>query len=380
VNGSSRVRFWLIVFVLFMGGLYLLSEILLPFVAGIILAYLLDPLADWMERHKLPRWAAAGLITLIAAAGVIAAFLLLVPLLQGQLVELANKIPQYIELLRDRAVELVALVQSELSAEELAALKSKIGGLAGPNALAWIGGLVGKLWGGGLALVNLLSLLVITPIVLFYLLRDWDRIVETVDGWLPRPQAPVIREQVKAIDDVLAAFLRGQFSVCLLLGIFYAVGLTAIGLDFGLIIGFVTGLISFVPYFGMLIGFAVGLGIAAVQFGSWEPMAMVAGVFVVGQFLEGNFITLKLVGDKVGLHPVWIIFGLLAGGAVFGITGILLAVPAAAVIGVLGRFAIRQYRDSGAFLGDDRAPEGDRPNGPDAPDRPGSDTDSGPPS
>lgn len=353
MNGSSRARYWFIGFVLFMGGLFLLSEILLPFVAGIILAYLLDPFADWLESHKCPRWVAAGLITLMAATGVIIAFLLLVPLLQGQLVDLAQKLPGYAELLRDRAIELLALVQSELSPEEMAALKDKIGGIAGPNALAWLGGLVGKLWGGGLALVNLLSLLVITPIVQFYLLRDWDEIITTVDGWLPRPQAPVIREQVAAIDDVLSAFLRGQFSVCLLLGIFYAIGLTIIGLDFGLIIGLMTGLISFVPYFGMLIGFAVGLGVAVAQFGSWEPMAMVAGVFVVGQFLEGNFITPKLVGDKVGLHPVWIIFALLASGALFGFTGILLAVPVAAVIGVLGRFAIQRYRESKAFLGED---------------------------
>jgi predicted PurR-regulated permease PerM len=363
VNGSSRARFWFIGFVLFLGGLYLLSDILLPFVAGIILAYLLDPLADWLERHGFPRWVAAGLITLLAAAGVTVAFLLVVPLLQTQLVDLAHRLPGYIDNLRDQAVGLLALVQAELSPEQMAALKGKISGIAGPNALAWLGGLLGKLWGGGVALVNLLSLLVITPIVQFYLLRDWDQITTTVDDWLPRPQAPIIRAQVKEIDAVLSAFLRGQFSVCLLLGVFYAIGLTLIGLDFGLIIGFATGLISFVPYFGMLIGFAVGLGVALAQFSSWEPMAMVAGVFVVGQFLEGNFITPKLVGDKVGLHPVWIIFALLAGGTLFGFTGILLAVPAAAVIGVLGRFAIQRYRSSDAFLGNDDAPE---PGGPDS--------------
>lgn len=352
MNGKFRARFWFAGFGLFMGGLYLLSEILLPFVAGMILAYLLDPFADWMERRRIPRWAAAGLITLLAAAVVIVALLLLVPLLQAQLVDLAQKLPGYTELLRDKAVDLLTVVQAELSPEEIAAIKAKIGGFAGPNALAWIGGLLGKLWGGGVALLNLLSLLVITPIVMFYLLRDWDNIVEAVDGWLPRPSAPVIREQVKEIDAVLSAFLRGQFSVCLLLGVFYAIGLTIIGLDFGLIIGFMTGLISFVPYFGMLMGFAAGLGVAVAQFSGWEPVAMVAGIFVAGQFLEGNFITPKLVGDKVGLHPVWIIFGLLAAGVLFGFTGILLAVPLAAVIGVLTRFAIQRYRASKAYLGD----------------------------
>jgi predicted PurR-regulated permease PerM len=239
----------------------------------------------------------------------------------------------------------------------MASIRDKIGGAAGPNALAWIGNLLSQIWGGGVALLNLVSLLVITPIVMFYLLRDWDSIVETVEDWLPRRLAPVIREKTIEIDEVLSGFLRGQFSVCLLLGALYAIGLTLVGLDFGLIIGFITGLISFVPYFGMLIGFAVGLGVAIAQFSDWQPIAMVAGVFVVGQFLEGNFITPKLVGDRIGLHPAWIIFALLAGGALFGFTGILLAVPAAAVIGVLGRFSIQQYKQSEAYLGSPGFPD-----------------------
>ena len=188
---------------------------------------------------------------------------------------------------------------------------------------------------------------------MFYLLRDWDRIVATVDGWLPQRQAHIIRDQVSEIDSVLSAFVRGQFTVCIVLGVFYAVGLSVVGLDFGFIIGFGTGLISFVPYFGMLVGFVAGVGVAIAQFGEWQPVVLVAGVFVVGQFLEGNFITPKLVGDKIGLHPVWIIFALLAGGAVFGFTGILLAIPAAAIIGVLSRFGISQYLTSAAYLKDD---------------------------
>lgn len=353
MTGDRRALFWLAGLAAFLFGLYLLSEILLPFVAGMVLAYLLDPLADRMERRRIPRWAAAGSITLFAAAIVIAAFLLLAPLLHTQLVDLAGRLPAYGEMLRDRAIALIAQIQAHLSAEDVAALKEKIGGLAGPNAIAWVANLLKQVWGGGVALLNLLSLLVITPIVMFYLLRDWDRIIAACDGWLPRPQRDVIREQVIAIDEVLSAFMRGQFSVCLILGVFYAIGLTVVGLDFGLVIGFVTGMISFVPYFGMLIGFAVGTGVALAQFDSWPPIAMVAGVFAVGQFLEGNLITPKLVGDSIGLHPVWIIFALLAGGSLFGFTGILLAVPAAAVIGVLGRFAIGRYRRSRAYLGDD---------------------------
>ena len=356
---NRRTLYWIAGFGAFLAFVYLLSDILLPFVAGFILAYLLDPIADFLERHRFPRWAAAGLITLFAMAVVISALLLLVPLLQSQIVDFAGRLPNYIELLREKAVALLAVVQTQVTPEEFASIREKLGGAAGPNALAWIGKFLARLWGGGIALLNLLSLLVITPIVMFYLLRDWDHIVETVDSWLPRQLAPVVREKTIEIDEVLSGFLRGQFSVCVLLGVLYAIGLTLVGLDFGLIIGFVTGLISFVPYFGMLIGFVVGLAVAIAQFSDWQPVAMVAGVFVVGQFLEGNFITPKLVGDRIGLHPTWIIFALLAGGALFGFTGILLAVPAAAVIGVLGRFSIQQYKESEAYLGPPDLPESD---------------------
>jgi len=348
---NSRTPYWVAGFAVFLGLIYLLSDILLPFVAGIILAYLLDPIADFLERHHFPRWLAAGSITLFATAVVISSLLLLVPLLQTQIVDFAGRLPQYVEALREKAVVLLAMVQSHLSPEELASIRDKISGAAGPNALAWIGKLLTRLWGGGVALLNLLSLLVITPIVMFYLLRDWDNIIRTIDDWLPRRQAPLVRANVAEINKVMSGFLRGQFSVCVLLGIFYALGLTLVGLDFGLIIGFLTGLISFVPYFGMLTGFAIGLGVAIAQFSEWQSIAMVAGVFVIGQFLEGNFITPKLVGDRIGLHPAWLIFALLAGGALFGFTGILLAVPIAAVIGVLGRFSIQQYKLSTAYLG-----------------------------
>lgn len=349
--GKRWAPYWVAGFAALLLFLYLLSDILLPFVAGMILAYLLDPVVDFLERLRFPRWLAAALITLLAATAVLSILLVLVPLLQSQVVGFADRLPGYIELLREKAVDLLATVQSQLSPEEMAAIRDKIGGFAGPDALAWIGKLLSRIWGGGVALLNLMSLLVITPIVMFYLLRDWDKIVQTIDSWLPRRQAPVIRARVAEINEVLSGFLRGQFSVCVLLGVLYAAGLTAVGLDFGLIIGFVTGLISFVPYFGMLIGFAVGLGVAIAQFSAWQPIALVAGVFAVGQFLEGNFITPKLVGDRIGLHPAWIIFALLAGGVLFGFTGILLAVPAAAVIGVLGRFFMQQYKLSEAYLG-----------------------------
>jgi predicted PurR-regulated permease PerM len=217
--------------------------------------------------------------------------------------------------------------------------------------VTWGTNLLGQVISGGVAIANLISLLVITPVVAFYLLRDWDRIVARVDTWLPRGHAGAIREQAREIDRTLAGFLRGQGTVCLILGVFYAIGLTLAGLDFGLVVGLVAGLLSFIPYVGAIVGLVLSVGLALVQFDDWLRIAVVAGIFFVGQAVEGNFLTPKLVGESVGLHPVWIIFGLLAGGALFGFVGVLLAVPAAAVIGVGVRFALGRYMQSPYYHG-----------------------------
>ena len=226
-----------------------------------------------------------------------------------------------------------------------------IGGSVDAVAGTGITGLLAGLWSGGVAFLQLLSLVIITPVVAFYLLRDWDRIVEHLDSLLPVAAAPTIREQLRKIDDTISAFVRGQAIVCLILGAYYAVALTLIGLPFGLLVGIGAGLISFIPYIGAAAGLIVGLVIAYTHFDQWTPIIGVAAVFLAGQTVESYVLTPRLVGDRVGLHPVWIMFALLAGGALFGFTGVLLAVPAAAVIGVLLRFAIARYRDSDLYQG-----------------------------
>jgi len=220
------------------------------------------------------------------------------------------------------------------------------------DAAKVLGAVGSRLLSGLGAVFNLVSLVVITPVVAFYLLRDWDRIVAKIDGWLPRAHAETIREQVGLVDETLAGFVRGQSTVCMLLAVFYAVGLSVLGLPFGAVVGLATGLLSFIPYVGMLSGFAVGLGLAIANFSDPVDIGLVVAVFLVGQVVEGNFLTPKLVGDRVNLHAVWIIFALLAGGALFGFVGILLAVPVAAVIGVLVRFALGRYLQSQLYLTD----------------------------
>ena len=201
----------------------------------------------------------------------------------------------------------------------------------------------------GVAFINIISLILITPIVAFYLLRDWDKVVAHIDALLPRKRAETIRQQLVIIDNTLAGFVRGQLNVCILLGIYYAIFLTILGLNFGFVIGLATGFLVIFPYVGLLVGMAAGITVAFFQFGEMSQVLMVLGVFISGQVIEGNFVTPKLVGDKVGLHPVWIIFAMLAGGALFGFVGVLLAVPMAAVIGVLIRFGLGEYQKSSYF-------------------------------
>ena len=224
------------------------------------------------------------------------------------------------------------------------------------NILSWLGGFLQDLWSGGLAFVNLLSLLIITPLVAFYLLRDWDKIVARFNLLIPRRSVKTFREQLSAIDDTIAAFVRGQASVCLVLGIFYSFGLTIVGLDFGLLVGLSTGLLAFIPYVGAALGLVVGTGLALSQFADWFPIITVIAIFFIGQTAESYVLTPKLVGARVGLHPIWVIFSLLAGGSLFGFTGVLLAVPVTAVIGVLVRFAIGRYLESPLY-GDANSPK-----------------------
>ncbi|MHA1109101.1 MAG: AI-2E family transporter [Alphaproteobacteria bacterium] len=351
MSSERRFVYWMAGLALFFAAVFVLRGILLPFVLGMAVAYFLDPAADYLGRLGLSRALSATVLTILFLLFGVVVVLLLAPLLQSQILALAARAPDLAELLRHRVEDVLAMVQARLSPEDLERLRAMLANLAG-SAVSWIGKLISGLWSGGLALVNLISLAVITPVVTFYLLRDWDKLVAKLDQWLPRDHAGTIRAQMALIDGTLAAFARGQAIVCALLGAFYGIGLSLVGLEFGLIVGLTTGLISFVPYFGMLVGFVVGIGLAVAQFDSLTPVALVAAVFVAGQVIEGNIVSPKLVGDRVGLHPVWMIFALMAGGALFGFMGVLLAVPVAATIGVLSRFALGRYLAGPLYGGD----------------------------
>jgi predicted PurR-regulated permease PerM len=348
---QRQILFWLIAIALFVLLLYALRPILLPFIMGLAIAYFLDPVADWLEAKGAPRLAATSIILGVFALVFIAFLLVLLPVLGNQIAGFAADLPGYIK-------ELTALVDQagpdwlkEWLASTASNIEEQLTSFARDLA-GWIATLVQSIWSGGLALLNLISLLVVTPVVAFYMLNDWDRMVASVDRWLPRDHADTLRGLARQVDTALAGFVRGQGSVCLILGIMYAVGLSLVGLKFGMLIGLGSGLISFIPYVGSIVGLVLAGGVAVVQFSlDWVSILTVVGIFVGGQIIEGYFLSPKLVGDRVGLHPVWLMFALFAFGYLFGFVGLLMAVPMAAAVGVFLRFAIKTYMESGMYLG-----------------------------
>ncbi len=354
VSGASLKRhilFWLGVLVGFILFLWFFSSILLPFVAGMALAYFLDPVADWLERRGLSRTMATIVILVCFVTIFALALMLVIPIIISQFTQFAAALPGYI-------TELQQIISSPQTSflppwisSQIETVKENFSQVLSQGA-GFVGSLLAQIWNSGKAIVDVMSLLVVTPVVAFYILLDWDRMVRKVDSWIPRDQVLVVRQIAREMDQSVAGFIRGQGSLCLILGIYYAVGLSLVGLNFGLLIGFVAGMISFIPYIGSLIGLVMAIGVALVQFWPDFPwIIVVAAVFFSGQFLEGNILQPKLVGQSVGLHPVWLMFALFAFGALFGFVGLLIAVPAAAVVGVLVRFALARYLDSDIYYG-----------------------------
>jgi predicted PurR-regulated permease PerM len=330
--------------------LWLLSEILLPFVAGAAIAYLLTPVTDRLERLGVNRLAAAlSIITLVVMA-IVVVILLVAPILGGQLTSFIDNIPGYVTRLQSLLSDPSRPWLQKILGASFSADKS-FGDLV-TQGVGWLTAFLKSLWSGGRALVSLFSLVVVTPVVAFYLIYDWHRMIRTADSWIPVQQRETVRQLARDVDAAIAGFVRGQTAVCLILGSFYAVALTLSGLNFGLLIGLISGVITFIPYVGSMTGLILAVGVAVAQFWpNYSSILMVLGIFLIGQFLEGNLLAPKLVGESVGLHPVWLIFALLAFGYLFGFVGLLVAVPLAATIGVLVRFALQRYRESALYTG-----------------------------
>ena len=353
----TRNRTYLIAALALLAGLWLLGDVLTPFLLGMVIAYVLDPLCDRLERRGWSRTRATATITAGFFALVALALAVMLPLLWSQAVTLIAQAPAFV----DHAERFVQPLWTELAPHLTAPVVSRIEtaaeGLTG-TAASWIGSALSATLSGSLALVDVISTALITPLVAFYLIRDWDRLVGAIDHRIPRQLVTTCRARAQEIDLTLAAWMRGVATVCVILGTYYAVALSAIGLSYGLLIGLAAGLVSFVPFVGFFVGGALAMIAAVFTFDHWTMWLATAGIFALGQIAEGNFLTPRLVGRAVNLHEVWTIFALMAGGSLFGFTGVLLAIPVTAVLAVLIRHADRRYLNSSLY----------NPNAPKAPD------------
>ncbi len=349
MSNAQKLSVWCGAFVLFVVGIYVLRDVLLPFVAGISIAYFLDPLTSKLQQKMRSRIAALCIVFAVLILAVLLCVFIVVPIVQKQLSLFLANLPVYAGLLWGKLEPYVAELKKIFPNQTENLQQTVSEHFSGGMKLLL--GTVKRVLSGSMAFINLLSLLLITPVVAFYLLRDWNKFCNVIKGLLPREEARTIRKLLSEMNDIVSGFVRGQATVCLCLGIFYAVGLTLSGLDLGLMIGLGIGLLSFIPYVGSTIGFVSSVGLSIVQFNDWKRTAVVVVIFFLGQMLEGNVLTPKLVGEKVGLHPVWVMFALLVGATLFGFLGVLIAVPVAAIIGVLVRFGVQKYKESSLYLG-----------------------------
>lgn len=346
---QNQIKIWLVILAVFALTLWVFRGILLPFVVGMALAYLLDPMADRLQKWKFNRVWATTVIMFFAVVIFIGVFFLVVPPVLQQVVGLAERLPGYVNQLQALANQWSPQIYAALGEERFAQVENALADILS-SGVGIAGNLFAQIMQSGMTLINAIGLLVVTPVVAFYMLLDWDNMVAAADKLLPRRYQEEIRTVFKDIDSAMARVIRGQLGVVLLLAIFYATALTLTGLNFGLAIGLIAGLFSFVPYVGFLVGFVLSVGVALVQFWpDWVMVAIVFSIFIVGQFIEGNVLYPKLVGGSIGVHPVWLMFALFAFGLIFGALGVLLAVPMAAIASVLIRYGVRKYRESSLY-------------------------------
>ncbi|ATO57418.1 putative PurR-regulated permease PerM [Bartonella sp. 1-1C] len=345
---KKQIFFWLGTLIFFIVFMFIFGAILFPFIAGIVLAYFLNPIVQIFEKIGIHRVFGTILITLFIIIIFVVSLIILIPIISGQIQQfISNGLPIYVNRIQTFFVEHNFSWVRRYFDSDPNQLHTNIKMLLGQSS-DFITSLLNSLLKSGKSIVNIISLFVVTPVVTFYILLDWPHMVEVVDSWIPRSHLTTVRSLFHEMDRAVAGFVRGQGTVCLILAGYYAIGLTITGLNFALLIGMFVGLISFIPYIGTMIGFILSIGVAWVQFypDNWGWIIIVMIVFFIGQFIEGYILQPKLVGSSVGLHPVWLMFALFAFGSLFGFTGMLVAVPAAAIIGVLVRFLLHIYLNS----------------------------------
>lgn len=355
---ERQLLFWAAAAIVLLLVIATLRQILLPFVVGAVVAYFLNPIADRLQRIGFSRMLAAAILVALGALALVTFVVLVVPIIANQLRQLSETLPVDLERLKLGIEQWAAVRLGNRFPQFQAGLDKALTELV-QNWSGSAGAIAKAVWNQGLALVNLVSLLLITPVVIFYLLVDWHPIIDRIDSWLPRDHAPTIRRLAGEINDAVSAFIRGQGVICIILGLLYGIGLTWAGLRYGMVIGIATGILAFVPFVGWALGLIVAGVLALVQ--TWPDLSLlakVAAVFAAGMALDSALLSPKIVGEKIGLHPVWLMFSLFVFSYLFGFVGTLVAVPVAAAIGVLVRFAIEVYLGSELYRGNGPRPDG----------------------
>lgn len=348
---EKTFQFWVFFFVVIIGFFWLFNPIIAPFIVGFAVAYLLNPIVVKMERRHVPRWLSALLILCLFFIVLIVAILIAVPILMREMVDFVRLLPMAYNNAQDWLITTFPGYDIPKSFQDVqdidkAMLSERLG-----SVVEFSKNLLGNIFRSGLAVIGFISFLLLMPIVAFYLLIDWARLGNKINSLLPERNAGRIRTILSEIDTSLAGFIRGQLMVCSILGAFYAIALSLMGLDYGFFVGVAAGVLSIIPFVGSVLGLVASVGLAFYQFGGWEyPLAALV-IFIVGQLVEGNYLTPKLVGDSIGLHPLWVIFALMAGGMLMGLIGMIIAVPVGAILGVLIRHSIDVYRASAYYKG-----------------------------
>ncbi len=327
---------------------WLLSGVLTPFALALAIAYFLNPIVSGLCKIGVPRWLGTLTVLLVFLAIITTATIFLAPLIRAQVVELVNSLPSYIDTLQQELWPRIKDVLGRLPAVDTSKLQDTFSQYTN-DVVNFAGRLLGSVVTSSMALLDMLVLMILTPVIAFYLMRDWQGMLSKVDSYLPVRHAPAIRQELRNIDTMIAGFIRGQALVSLALASYYSIALSLAGLKYGMVIGLISGFLSFIPIVGTLTGIITSLIMAFIQFDNTSSILMVGAIFAVAQVLDGYFLTPKLVGDRVGLHPVWIIFAVLAGGKLLGPLGIIIAVPFAGTIAILIRLGLRQYRRSRFF-------------------------------
>jgi predicted PurR-regulated permease PerM len=348
LNARQQAVFWLGAFAVFCGLVWLLEDMLLPFVLGLGIAYLLNPMVEWFERREYPR-SVVSLGLLVFFLGFLTVFLaIFLPMIYRQVLQLAQDIPDMTASLWEFIEPYTRWIGAEMEIEDtqdLSALVQENMGSIWEVARRLMGGVAA----GSQAVIGILSIVFLTPIAAYFMLKEWPAIKGWVDDIMPRQHESTIKDLLSKINDKIAGFIRGQLAVVSAIALMYSVALTIAGLNYGILIGILAGVLSLIPLFGSFSGLLISIVVAWFQSGEWSYVLIIAAIFLVGQAIEGNLITPRLVGKYVGLHPLWVLFVLLAGGSLFGIVGMLLAVPVAASAGVLINFAIQTYKNSSLY-------------------------------